>query len=94
MLELWPKYIDTYFNDITKIIQDLKTEFKEDLETLKRPSPNKDRIKNSISQYKNPGESLISRMNQAEKRISELGDKVENLDKISKEKWNCLSSTG
>lgn len=68
----------------------MKTEFKEDLETLKRPSPNKDRIKNSISQFKNPGESLTSRMNQAEK----CGDKVENLDKISKEKWNCLSSTG
>lgn len=33
-------------------------------------------------------------MNQAGERISGLGDKVENLDKISKEKWDCLSSTG
>lgn len=64
----------------------MKTEFKEELETLKRTSPNKDRIKISISQFKNPGESLISRINQAGERISGLGDKVENRGKISKEK--------
>lgn len=72
----------------------MKTEFKEELETLKRTSPNKDRIKNSISQFKNLGESLTSGMNQAGERISALGNKVESLDKISKEKWDCLSSTG
>lgn len=44
-------------------------------------------LEDSVSHLEKPWESLIIRINQAGDRVPEFEDKVEDLDKLNKEKW-------
>lgn len=44
-------------------------------------------LEDSISQLEKPWESLAIRINQAGDRVPEFEDKVEDLEKLNKEKW-------
>lgn len=80
-----PKKIQTGLVEMTKKIQDLKMEFNQDIETLKRTQDEMNmELKNPIVQLQKSKESFTSRINQVEDRISCLEDKIENLDQTSK----------
>ena len=67
-----------------KRIQDLRAELSKEIETLRRTQVElKMKLKNPTFRLEKK-KSLTSRMNQAEDRISGLNDKVEDLDKYTK----------
>lgn len=72
--------------EMTKRIQNLKTEFNKEIQTLARTQDEmKMDWKSPIIQPEKSKETLTSRMNQAGDRLSGLEDKVQDLDKIRKE---------
>lgn len=67
-------------------MQDLRAEFNQAIETPKRTQTEmKMEWEIPVSQLGNPKESLAGRMDQAEDRTSDLKDKVEDLDQITKQ---------
>lgn len=72
--------------EMIKTMQDLRAEFNQAVETLKRTQTEmKMEWKTPVTQLGNPKESLAGRMDQAEDRTSDLKDKVEGLDQITKQ---------
>lgn len=69
-----------------KTIQDLRTEFNQETETLKSTlGEMKVSLRNPIAQQQNSKECLTYRMNQTEGKLSDFEDKIEGVDQISKE---------
>lgn len=75
-----------------KITNDLKTEFHEEIEILKRAQAEmKVKLEDSVFQLEYSGESLANWMSQAEDRAPEFKDKSLTLDQIVKENERILN---
>lgn len=66
---------------VVKTTQHLKTEYSKEIERLRNTQEEMNmELKASTSQLENPRGSFMGRMEQVEDRISELKDKVEELN--------------
>lgn len=72
--------------EIIKTVQDFIIKFNKEIKTLQKIQVEMEmELKHPITHLENTNESLTSRLNQAESRISDIKDKVEVRDQLDKE---------
>ena len=72
--------------EIIKIVQDFIIKFNKEIKTLQKIQVEMEmELKHPITHLENTNESLTSRLNQTESRISDFKDKVEVRDQLDKE---------
>lgn len=72
--------------EIIKTVQDFIIKFNKEIKTLQNIQVEMEmKLKHPITHLENTNESLTSRLNQTESRISDFKDKVEVRDQLDKE---------
>lgn len=71
--------------EMIKITQGLRTEFNQGIETSRQTQAEmKMKLKKTKAQVENSQQNFTSQMNQAEDRILDLQDKIEDLEQMNK----------